>query len=117
MNAQAGRDQAKRNFEVYEHLINVPYLDWAATALFYSAMHYADAWLQDSGLGSPTSHSSRAQRLSRSSVPNSVLNAYHTLRDVSEIARYHNWSGQLDAQRISDLAANEYSTVNDHFAP
>jgi len=80
-------------------------------------MHYVDAWLKDSGLGSPTSHSSRAQRLSRSGIPTKVLNAYHTLRNVSEIARYYNWSGQLDAQKISDLEANEYKTVKDHFAP
>ena len=114
MNEQHCGDQAKRNFKVYEQLKG-QYVDWAAVALFYSALHYVDAWLLAQGSRRPLGHSSRAQYLSKWDVPDEVQSAYQSLREVSELARYENWNGVLDNQRLDQLKSNEYQTVVGHF--
>jgi len=107
------RDQAQRNLKVYEHLKD-RYVDWAAVALFCSALHHVDAWLQRQGIRRPGGHMARAQYLARCGVPDAVQSAYQSLREVSELARYHSWSGLLDLSRLDQLRSNEYQTVVDH---
>lgn len=115
MSEQHCSDQAQRNLKVYEQLKG-QYVDWAAVALFYSALHYVDAWLLTQGARRPLGHSSRAQYLSKWGVPYEVQSAYQSLREVSEVARYENWNGVLDRQRLDQLETDEYQTVVAHFA-
>jgi len=107
------RDQAQHNLKVYEHLKGL-YVDWAAVALFYSALHHVDAWLLSQGVRRPGGHNSRAQYLARCGVPDGVQSAYQGLREVSELARYHSWSGLLDLSRLNQLQSDEYQTVVDY---
>jgi len=114
MTEEACRDQAHRNFKVYEDLKAKPYVDWAATALFYAAMHDVNAWLIEKGCGAPTSHRNRETRMTSAGVPLSVFAAYKRLRDVSYTARYYEWQGSIDNNRLEGLERDQYVTVHDH---
>ncbi len=55
--------QARQNLGLHEHLAGLEaHLDWAVTALFYSALHYIDAFLLPID---PRSHRHRNEIISR----------------------------------------------------
>lgn len=100
---------------MYQLLRNEDYIDWATTALFYASMHVVEAWLV-TAVGAPSgSHGVRAQRMHRLGVPRAVFNAYDGLRKASELARYRDWSGVLDADCLSVLHEGPYRLVCEHF--
>jgi hypothetical protein len=115
MTEQAYRNQARRNYGVYQELKVKPCLDWAATVLFYAALHDVNAWFMENNYGEPFSHSTRAKYMTRAKIPAKVFAAYERLRSVSYTARYLEWQGSIDIGRIEDLEKDEYETVREHF--
>jgi hypothetical protein len=89
--------QARRNYRAYELLRDEDFVDWATTALFYTAVHLVEAWLRASIGTSSGSHDGRAMRMERLGVPREVFGAYNALRRASQLARYEEWSCELNA--------------------
>ncbi len=107
-------DQARRNYRVFRLLRDSGYMDWATTALFYTALHCVDHWLAQIARP-PTSHAERRNSLVRLAVPREGREAYQALYDLSLIARYTQWSGHLNRQRLDEVHDREYSIVCQHF--
>lgn len=79
-------EQARDNLDLYEHLAAINrHLDWALTALFYSAVHYIDAFLLPEN---PRSHRRRNEIISRRPELNAVYRNYRLLLDRSRETRY-----------------------------
>jgi len=108
-------DQARRNYRAYGLLRDEDFADWAATALFYTAMHLVEAWLEGVLGTTSGSHDGRAMRMNRLGVSRTVYHAYDTLRRASELARYRDWTGVLDADRLAHLHDGPYRLVCQHF--
>ena len=71
------------------------YLDWAATCLFYSAVHYVNAYLVKCGKAIPRRHSStdpknpgRTNIVQQDPSLNTIYGHYRHLDDESRDARY-----------------------------
>ncbi len=87
--------KAERNENFYKNssLASSKFNDWAATVLFYAAMHYVDAVLaQDSTLPpyfrNPESHPQRAKAIARCSKTVGIHIRYKTLMERGWEARY-----------------------------
>jgi hypothetical protein len=90
--------QARRNSEFAANIRenHVEYLDWAATCLFYSAVHYVDAYLVKVGIPIPRRHSSggdpknlgRTNIVQQESSLKTIYIHYRHLDDESRDARY-----------------------------
>lgn len=64
-----------------------PYLDWALTGIFYSAVHYIEALLAVKGKH-PKHHGQRTTYLELYINNDKVFDAYDDLKTDSEAARY-----------------------------
>jgi len=71
------------------------YMDWAATCLFYAAVHYVNAYLVKSRIGIPRRHTSRdPKNMGRTNIVQqdpsltSIYVPYRHLDDESRDARY-----------------------------
>ena len=88
--------QAVQNTELATHLRQdkTRYLDWAATCLFYAAVHYVNAYLVKAGKTIPRRHRTQGGRIGRSNIVqsdpelNNIYSAYRHLDDESRDARY-----------------------------
>ncbi len=65
------------------------YHDWVVTVMFYSALHYIDAYLARVWGIHPETHGSRIRSVQRISQLRPVLNYYTALSFGSIEARYH----------------------------
>src|SRR5437660_26588 len=85
-------DQAERNERLYRLLQQdqAGWTDWQITALFYSAVHYVDAYLVSIGEPEPRSHEARALAIARIQLlRQSVAIHFTALKDFSRDARYN----------------------------
>ena len=80
--------QAKHNLEFGESLDAVRYSDWIATALFYAALHYVDAFLATKG-HHPGRHDVRDGFVAREKELRPIHHHYRALKDSSRNARYY----------------------------
>lgn len=109
--------QAERNERLY-HSLDVrttEFLDWAITALFYSALHYVDAYLAamvPPGGSHPTNHGERSLWIARTAGLREIQVEYRRLRDYSEDARYG--LVNFSAQQVSNIKDNEFTAVKQH---
>jgi HEPN domain-containing protein len=87
--AKSHTRQAHSNRNLAEFLLKHNcYPDWVATACFYSALHYIDAFLANWGDIHPTDHAMRDSLVNRLSLPVDVQDAYNELKHCSFAARY-----------------------------
>lgn len=68
-------------------LDSTPYLDWVVTGLFYSAIHYIDAYLAHFHSIHPDSHEDRDDKVRR--YLRRINKDYRELKDDSKDARYN----------------------------
>jgi hypothetical protein len=71
-----------------------PYLDWAVTAAFYTALHYLRALMAKQGYTNISSYGDMDKAFDRLSVLKQSLavhDAYRQLKDDSRDARYNMW--------------------------
>jgi hypothetical protein len=80
--------QAAHNFAFYNSVDCSRYSDWAATALFYTALHYIDAYLATRSID-PGSHDTRDKCITRISVLRPLYKHYSHLKNHSRTARYY----------------------------
>ena len=115
MTEQQHLDQCRRNYGVFNALART-YVEWAATVLFYTALHFVEAWLCAHTDWQGGDHRRRESRLaSLHSVTPEVYDAYVTLREVSQVARYGVWTGVITAPRLAELHHVHYRTLCEHF--
>lgn len=68
-------------------LDSTPFIDWAITGLFYSALHYMEAYFAKQGAHSPD-HRTRDSNIHRDGNLRSLFFAYSDLKNFSVNARY-----------------------------
>ncbi len=107
-------DQARRNYRVSRLLRDSGYVEWAMTALFYTALHCVDHWLAHVARP-PTNHAQRRNYLARLAVPPDIREAYRRLYELSVTARYTQWSGHLNRQFLDEVHEREHKIVCRHF--
>jgi hypothetical protein len=85
-------------------------LQWAVTAVFYSALHGLTAYLMVQGVN-VSSHTSRRRALHdpQNQVPPNILFAYDALEVESRGARYELWPYTL--QEVRDLLDHELAAI------
>ena len=80
--------QAQHNLEFSESLDPASYPDWLATGLFYTALHYIDAFLATKGIH-PGKHDVRDRYVERVQELKPLYDHYRALKDSSRTARYY----------------------------
>lgn len=80
--------QAQHNLEFGESLDAAKYSDWVATALFYTALHYVDAFLDTKGYH-PGKHDVRDGFVAKVQELRPIYDHYRALKDSSRTARYY----------------------------
>lgn len=80
--------QAQHNLLFAESIDAVQYSDWVATALFYAALHYVDAFLDTKG-HHPGKHDVRDGFVAKVQELRPIHSHYRALKDSSRNARYY----------------------------
>jgi len=109
-------EQADRNFQCSEALANlnpVRFTDWEVTTLFYSALHYVEAYLAGSGIDypHPKKHSQRKDELANRSALDSIALNDRSLHDYSENARYE--LAMYSEAEVAMLRDDEFVPIRD----
>ncbi len=109
--------QAERNERFYNSLDirTTEFLDWAITALFYSVLHYVDAYLAASmqpADSHPRNHVQRGLWIGRVSELNPIWAEYLELKNYSEDARYE--LIDFTPQQVSDFYNLRFKAVKEH---
>jgi hypothetical protein len=78
---------------------STPFLDWAITGMFYSALHYLEAYFAKQGYHSPD-HRTRDSTIQRDGNIRHLFVAYSELKNFSINARY-----SLKQFKASDVTA------------
>jgi hypothetical protein len=81
-------EQTRHNRRFFDSLDTDAYSDWAATALFYTALHYLDAFLATLGIH-PLRHPDRTREVRARLELREIFDDYRFLKDYSENARYN----------------------------
>ena len=84
----AHREQAEHNLRMYDSMDRSAYSDWAATVLFYAALHYVDAFLARKLHYHPRGHADRDKLLHTVHALKKIRVEYRELKDCSHNARY-----------------------------
>lgn len=81
--------RAKQNEALAESLRkdNGCNIDWAIVMLFYSALHYVDAYLAGKQ-AHPVDHKHRDDEIERNGAISDIFGDYRRLKDLSRAARY-----------------------------
>ena len=92
------------------NLNQTKYLDWAAVAIFYTAMHYVDAFLATEGYREFENHGERNKKVEELLDP--ISHFYLPLYEAARNARYKPYY-KLDSDRlirfeVTNLAQIEY---------
>ncbi len=109
--------QAEKNERFY-HSLDIrtsKFLDWAVTSLFYSALHYVDAYLaaRVPPFGShPDNHTARGLWIDRVAELSRIEAEYRWLRNYSESARYGLM--RFTPQQVSDIYNFRFRAVKQH---
>jgi uncharacterized protein (UPF0332 family) len=105
--------QAEKNERFFNDfdLKNTQFLDWAITALFYSALHYVDAYLATKSQH-PFNHRKRDWRLTKEQKLKNIYSYYVELKNRSEDARYK--IVQFPPRFVSSLEVKEFTHVKSH---
>ncbi|MBD3189601.1 MAG: hypothetical protein GF308_03105 [Candidatus Heimdallarchaeota archaeon] len=82
-----------KNFDFLDHTEKAipPFEEWGATILFYIAIHYLEAYLDECYGLHPRTHYKRLMILrNNTSMPSNIIRAYLTLYNRSRECRYQN---------------------------
>jgi hypothetical protein len=80
------------------------YVDWGITVLFYSALHYVDAYLAIKPLH-PPNHDARDTAIQNNGSLSPIYKDYRRLKDQSRAARYE----------IPNFDRSQFSAMNQRF--
>ena len=92
------------------------YPDWSVTVMFYCALHYVDAVLDEKIRIHPRTHGDRSKKMARLSVFTSeMFTDYRLLLTRSELARYDHWRGSGNKRKFTESAVEQLE--RDTFTP
>lgn len=108
-------NQARHNETFIQRLLQgTRYMDWAVTGLFYTALHYIEAFLATQGVHSPT-HRSRDTVFSRFPQLTLIYDPYRKLKDASLRARYLAQGPRaFSTGSVHTLLSNELAHIKRH---
>jgi len=105
--------QADHNESLYSQLFATEFLDWAVTGIFYSGLHYVDAYLATKDIH-PSTHAVRTPLVESESNLRRIYAQYRRLKDKSEAARYRvKHFTQTEVERLKE---NEFEIVKSHIS-
>jgi len=107
--------QAQHNKTFFESINQQLYSDWAATALFYTGLHYIDAYFATQNIH-PMGHPVRDRLINQNAVLRAVYGDYRSLKDASHNARYNppnNRFSQLEITNLNDNSLQRIITLLD----
>jgi hypothetical protein len=107
--AETHRACAAYNEEFYAKLDQTVDGGWAVTALFYSALHYVDAFLAERENAHPGDHGERDRMIKANHTTDGVRNHYRRLQDKSRDARYN--GGTFTPATIRTLFNSDFEVV------
>jgi hypothetical protein len=89
-------------------------IDWALTALFYSGVHYVDAYLEKIGAQPHThdTHGKREQHVVMDGKLKRVRNEYFDLKNFGRTARYA--CAVTKANKVTDEAIPALEKIKNH---
>lgn len=106
-------NQAAHNEALIEFLANTPYTDWAATATFYAALHYLQAYLlSKSPPQNPKRHGARDAAIDNDTFLHDIRNFYRDLQDISEAGRYQ--CVKPSADELKTTVAPKLAAIKKH---
>ncbi len=105
--------QAGHNEKFINHfeLDSTIFLDWVVTGIFYSALHYVEAYLATKDIHL-RKHKARDAYFQKLSDLKRIYRDYRTLKDDSEGARYD--LQQFQPQEVHQLFTQEFNTIKNH---
>ena len=106
--------QAQKNERFYQQLDldSTEFHDWAIIGLFYSALHYIDAYLATQGLENISNHGIRLNEVSRAESPLfPIYPSYRHLYQWSRWARYE--LIPCNKAEVEQLRDTEFTAVRD----
>ena len=106
--------QARSDYGLYQELKRRgEYLDWAATALFYTALHLAEAGLAEHfQRGGLKSHAQRDSAIYRDLRP--IYAEYDQLHTRSNWARYHPQKPKPTPELLQRYETEWFARIADH---
>ena len=104
--------QANHNEQLYSQLSNTDFLDWAVTLIFYSALHYVDAYLATKNVHIQFDHGARERWITRDSNLRRIQRQYWDLKDASEDARYK--VRHFRQAEVESLKENQFEMIKSH---
>lgn len=103
--------KSKNNIDFFEDVVDT-HPDWAATGLFYAALHLVDAWLAtktEPAIQHPGKHEFRVNIVSKLSELRPIYANYRALQDYGHRARYK--MDAFSAANISDARKTFYDPI------
>ena len=109
--------QADRNESCFQSLSGLNpsrFTEWEVITLFYSALHYVEAYLARNGhmFPHPKKHAERTSELLRHPDLDPIVENYLSLHDYSENARYETQS--FSEAEVDMLHQAEYLPIRDN---
>lgn len=105
--------KARENERLSETLQDTPFTDWSVTTMFYSALHWVDAWLAAQPVPAhPQSHVQRNQFVNQSAFLRQQRRNYRELQDRSLDARYECVS--FLPSKVEELRTDAFSPLKRH---
>ena len=109
--------QADRNEDCFQSLTGLDpsrFTDWEVVTLFYSALHYVEAYLARNGVihPHPKRHAHREEEMVRHAELDAITENYLSLRNYSQDARYelHTFS----ADEVAMFHQDEYLPIREN---
>lgn len=106
--------QANHNETFCSQLLSTEFLDWAVTGIFYSALHYVDAYLAIKNIHPSRHYQGRDRWVATESNLRHIWNQYRWLKDKSEAARYD--VKHFTPAEAKDLKENEFEVLKTHIS-
>ncbi len=103
---------ATKNERLFEYLDDSPFSEWAATGLFYSLLHYIEAYLADRSSHHSASHSDREPWMERISDLRTIYGKYRYLKDQSRQGRY--FSLRFTSDEVEKLNSDYFQPAKSH---
>jgi hypothetical protein len=112
--------QAEHNLNFFAAIDRKSFSDWAATVLFYAALHYVDAYLFCVLGVHPSGHGDRDAYVNRVADLKPVRDDYRELKDCCHNARYRPPTrfSETDLAELKDInLAAILNAVKPHLTP
>lgn len=109
---QVHLDQAGHNETFFSRIDVGSFSDWAVTVLFYSALHYIDAYLAARGHYDPGGHDVRDDLIRSDPNVRPVYNWYARLKSFSRSARYY--GSRYSGSQVTGLYRGSFEPIKTH---